>query len=118
MDYQPQYEPIWYGWRGDGARLAPLEDRAQSDVWQFQRPSKGKEHPMQKPVDLVARALLNSSRSGDLVFEPFSGSGTTVIAAERTERRCFAIELEPAYVQVAIERWEKLTGKKAERSDG
>ncbi len=68
-----------------------------------------------KPVELVARALENSSRRGNLVFEPFAGSGTTLIAAERTGRRCAAIELEPKYVQVIIERWEKLTGNKASR---
>jgi DNA modification methylase len=67
-----------------------------------------------KPVELVARALSNSSRPGDLVYEPFAGSGTTIIAAEQTRRRCVALEIDPRYAQVAIERWEAFTGRTAE----
>ena len=112
-DYHTQYEPIWYGWNGEGPRLCPLEDRKQSDLWSIARPKRSDEHPTMKPVELVERSLLNSSKPGDLVYEPFSGSGSTLIAAEKTGRRCRAIELEPKYVQVAIERWEKFTGRKA-----
>jgi DNA modification methylase len=68
-----------------------------------------------KPVALVERAIANSSVPGDLVYEPFSGSGTTIIAAETLGRRCYAMELEPRYVQVAIERWQAFTGKEAVR---
>jgi DNA modification methylase len=71
-----------------------------------------------KPVELVARALANSSRPGDLVYEPFAGSGSTVIAAEQTRRRCVALEIDPRYAQVAIERWSAFTGGQAERVDG
>ncbi len=114
-DYHTQYEPIWYGWNAEGPRLHPLEDRQQSDLWQIPRPKRSDEHPTMKPVELVVRSITNSSNPGDLVYEPFSGSGTTVLACEKTGRQCRAIELEPKYVQVAIERWQAFTGKKATR---
>lgn len=117
-DYHAQYEPIWYGWRDGAPRAHPVRDRKQSDVWQIPRPRASEEHPTMKPVELVARALRNSTSRGAIVFEPFSGSGTTIVACEETGRRCAAVELEPAYVQVAIDRWEKLTGKSAERITG
>jgi DNA modification methylase len=115
-DYHTQYEPIWYGWNGEGPRLHPLEDRQQSDLWQIPRPKRSEEHPTMKPVELVERSITNSSTSGELVFEPFSGSGTTILACEKSGRRCRAIELEPKYVQVAIERWQSFTGRNAERA--
>ena len=71
-----------------------------------------------KPVELVARALRNSCRPRDLVYEPFAGSGTTIIAAEETGRRCVAIEIDPRYAQLAIERWELFTGQTAVQVDG
>ena len=71
-------------------------------------------HPTQKPVALLERALMNSSRPGDIVLDPFLGSGSTLIAAERLGRRCHGMEIEPRYVQVAVERWERFTGRKAE----
>lgn len=114
-DYHTQYEPIWYGWQAEAARLVALEDRTQSDLWQIPRPKKSDEHPTMKPVELVVRSLKNSSARGAIVYEPFSGSGSTLLACETTGRACRAMELEPAYVQVAIERWQKLTGQKAER---
>lgn len=109
-DYHTQYEPIWYGWRGDAPRLHPVTDRCQSDVWEIPRPRRSEEHPTMKPVALVARALQNSSSRGDVVFEPFAGSGTTLIAAEQSGRTCYAVELEPAYVDVICTRWQALTG--------
>lgn len=112
-DYHPQYEPIWYGWREGAPRAVPVVDRKQSDLWSIPRPRVSEEHPTMKPVELVLRALMNSSKPGALVFEPFSGSGTTIIASEQAGRRCRAIELDPQYVQVAVDRWEKMTGKKA-----
>jgi len=114
-DYHGQYEPIWYGWKDGAPRLHPLEDRSQSDVWNIPRPKRSDEHPTMKPVELVARALTNSSKPGALCFEPFSGSGTTLLACEKMGRACRAIELEPKYVQVAIDRWEAFTGRKAEK---
>lgn len=112
-DYHTKYEPIWYGWKA-GARLCPLKDRKQSDVWDFDRPTKSEEHPTMKPVGLVARAVQNSSKKDNLVLDLFGGSGTTLIACEQTDRSCCMMELDPKYVDVIIERWETFTGKKAE----
>lgn len=112
-DYHTKYEPIWYGWKEGGARLHPLEDRKQSDVWDFDRPKVSLEHPTMKPVALVAQAIKNSSNKGDLVLDLFGGSGTTLIAAEQTDRDCCMMELDPKYVDVIVNRWENLTGKKA-----
>jgi DNA modification methylase len=109
-DYHTQYEPIWYGWNEAAARLYPLRDRQQSDLWSIARPRRSDDHPTTKPVALVARALLNSSRGKDIVFEPFAGSGSTLIACEQTNRTCYAIELEPRYVDVVCRRYYNLTG--------
>ena len=111
-DYHTKYEPIWYGWKS-GARLCPLKDRKQSDVWDFDRPTKSEEHPTMKPVGLVARAVQNSSKKDNLVLDLFGGSGTTLIACEQTDRSCCMMELDPKYVDVIIERWENFTGEKA-----
>lgn len=111
-DYHTKYEPIWYGWK-EGTRLCPLEDRKQSDVWDVARPKKSEEHPTMKPVELVVRAINNSSKRGNIVIDLFGGSGTTLIAAEQTGRRCRMMELDPKYVDVIIARWERLTGKQA-----
>ena len=112
-DYHTKYEPIWYGWK-EGSRLCPLEDRKQSDVWDIPRPKKSEEHPTMKPVELVARAITNSSKKGDIVIDLFGGSGTTLIASEQTGRCCRMMELDPKYVDVIVNRWEELTGEKAE----
>jgi DNA modification methylase len=92
---------------------------AMTDVWQFPR-VHGEErfgHATPKPVAMVERALKTSSSIGDAVGVPFGGSAPDVIACERLGRRCFAMELEPRYVDVAVARWEKFTGKKAVRAD-
>jgi DNA modification methylase len=112
-DYHTKYEPIWYGWKEGESRLCPLEDRTQSDVWDFDRPTTSKEHPTMKPVALVAKAIVNSSHEGDAILDLFGGSGTTLIASEQTHRHCFMCELSPHYVDVIIKRWETLTGRKA-----
>jgi len=109
-DYHTKYEPVWYGWKDDAPRVARVSDRDQSDVWDIPRPSKSDDHPTMKPVELVVRSLQNSSKRGDTVYEPFSGSGTTLIACEQTGRKCRAIELSPGYVAVAIQRWVDKTG--------
>jgi DNA modification methylase len=103
-DYHTQYEPLWYGWKEGASRLAPVEDRSQSDLWQIPRPARSDEHPTMKPVELFMRALLNSSRPDDLVFDPFLGSGTTAVAAEQTGRTCRALDIEPKYIAVTLER--------------
>ena len=112
-DYHTKYEPIWYGWKEGESRLCPLEDRKQSDVWDFERPTKSEEHPTMKPVPLVAKAIMNSSKKGNNVLDLFGGSGTTLIACEQTERRCFMSELDPKYCDVIIQRWENFTGEQA-----
>ena len=116
-DYHYRHEPILYGWKDGAARLFS-GGRGQDTVWEIPRPRRSEEHPTMKPVELVARALQNSSGQRDLVYEPFAGSGTTIIAAEQTGRRCVAIEIDPRYAQVSIERWEAFTGQKAVKLGG
>jgi len=111
-DYRGQWEPILYGWRDDAAHRW-FGGRDASTVFSVGRPTRSESHPTMKPVELVRPCLANSSLTGETVYEPFSGSGTTLIACEQLNRRCFAIEIEPSYVQVAIDRWEAFTGQKA-----
>ncbi len=111
-DYQRQYEPILYGWP-EGVKRHWCGDRDQGDVWNIERPHKNDLHPTMKPVSLVERAIRNSSRKGDLVFDPFGGSGTTLIAAEKTGRHASLIELDPKYVDVIVRRWQEFTGETA-----
>jgi len=114
-DYQRQYEPILYGWPEGGERHW-CGDRDQGDVWQIKKPQKNDLHPTMKPVELVERALRNSSRPGGVVLDPFGGSGTTLIAAEKSGRVARLIELDPKYADVIVRRWEDYTGKKATRA--
>jgi DNA modification methylase len=114
--YQRQYEPLWYGWR-EGADHHWCGGRDQGDVWQIERPAESELHPTMKPLVLVERALENSSRPGDLVLDLFLGSGSTLIAAERTGRVCFGTELDRHYCHVVVARWEAFTGLKAEKVD-
>ena len=111
-DYQRQYEPILYGWK-HGADHYWCGDRDQGDVWFFDKPAKSDLHPTMKPVALVERAIRNSSKSRDIVLDPFGGSGTTLIAAERTGRRARLIELDPKYADVIVHRWQQQTGQTA-----
>lgn len=104
-DYHTQYEPIWYGWHEGESRLREVEDRKQSDLWQIPRPKRSDEHPTMKPVDLVVRAIQNSSLQSDNVLDLFGGSGTTILAAEKTKRTGFAMELDPHYCDVIRKRW-------------
>jgi DNA modification methylase len=117
-DYQRQYEPILYGWTEGGERYW-CGDRDQGDVWQIKKPAKNDLHPTMKPVELVERAIRNSSRPGDVVMDPFGGSGTTMIAAHKSGRKARLIELDPKYVDVIVRRWQDFAGAKAVRqSDG
>ena len=111
-DYQRQYEPILYGWK-DGGKHYWCGARDQGDVWQIAKPRANDLHPTMKPVELVERAISNSSRRGDVVLDPFAGSGTTLIAAERTGRRARLIELDPKYVDVIVKRWQDFSGNKS-----
>ena len=116
-DYQRAYEPIWYGWR-EGAAHHWCGDRDQSDLWQIARPADSPLHPTMKPLPLMERAISNSSRAGDLVLDAFAGSGSTLVACERTGRLCAGIEIDPVYADVALARWERFSGEGAERLDG
>jgi len=108
-NYRPQHEFIFYvkggAWYGD---------RSQSDVWYMSRGATGEYvHPTQKPVELVERAISNSSKPGDLVLDVFGGSGSTLIACEKTSRHCRLVDLDPKYVDVMVKRWQDYTGKQA-----
>lgn len=111
-DYQSQHEPCLYGWVDNGSHTF-YGDRKQVSVWKFDK-ERVEGHTTPKPVALIARALSNSSKSGDLVVDFFGGSGSTLIACEQTGRSARVMELDPKYCDVIIQRWENLTGKKAE----
>lgn len=111
-DYQRQYEPILYGWK-DGHKHYWCGARDQGDIWHINKPVKNDLHPTMKPVELVERTLHNSSKTKDIILDAFGGSGTTMIACEKTGRRARLIELEPKYADVIVKRWQDFTGKKA-----
>ncbi len=138
-DWQNQYEPILYGWRegvvnhyfvghrnlGNVWKYEPTDEELLkwakeivsdrlTDVWDEKKPGKSKEHPTMKPIALMGRALHASSQKDDIVLDAFGGSGSTLIACEQMGRRCRTMELDPRYCDVIVDRWEKLTGKKAE----
>jgi DNA modification methylase len=108
-EYHYKHEPILFGWKL-GERLKN-NDRTKTTVWDFPRPKASREHPTMKPVEMWVYAIGNHTKSGDTVYEPFSGSGTTIIACEQLGRKCRAIEISPAYVAVALQRWADATGK-------
>jgi DNA modification methylase len=110
-DYHWHHEPCWYAVRGTGHWAG---DRKQSTIWEIAKPQKSETgHSTQKPVECMKRPIENNSSPGQAVYEPFSGSGTTIIAGEMTGRCVHAIELNPAYVDVAVTRWQEFTGKTA-----
>jgi len=117
-DYHYRHEMILYGWK-KGESHSWHGDRKQDTVFEFDRGDKKVAHPTSKPVGLVAQMVANSSMVGQVVADPFLGSGTTLIAAEQLGRRCYGMEISPAYCDVIVERWENLTGGKAKRvTDG
>ena len=111
-DYQRQYEPILYGWK-EGSQHYWCGARDQGDVWFVKKPVANDLHPTMKPVELVERAIRNSSKSRDTVLDPFAGAGSTLIACEKTGRQARLIELEPKYCDVIIRRFEEFSGKRA-----
>jgi DNA modification methylase len=115
--YHWQHEPCWYAVRGKGHWSG---DRTQTTLWTI--PNRDQDaatvHGTQKPVECMRRPMVNNSSPGQAVYEPFSGSGTSIIAAESCGRVCYAVELDPAYVDVAVLRWQAFTGKTATRGDG
>ena len=110
--YHWQHEPCWYAVRGSGHWNG---DRKQSTLWHIENRNQDAEtiHSTQKPVECMRRPIVNNSSPGQAIYEPFSGSGTTIIACEKEARIALAIELEPAYVDVAVTRWQDFTGKQA-----
>lgn len=114
-DYHTQFEPLWYGWKSDAGRIRSVMDRKQSDVWFIDRPKRSEDHPTMKPLPLVERSLINSSLPGDIVLDPFVGSGTTLIVCEQLQRRARVVELDPIYAAVVIERWHLFTGRMPSR---
>ncbi|MFA6458259.1 MAG: site-specific DNA-methyltransferase [Patescibacteria group bacterium] len=111
LDYLPMHELIAYGWFGRH-HFRKSKDKS---VLVYPKPSKSEFHATQKPVGLLRRLILNSSEIGDIVYDPFLGSGSTLLAAEQTKRKCIGIEIDPEYCQVVISRWESLTKLKAQK---
>jgi len=117
QDYQWQHEPCLYGWK-DGAAHGWYSDRKQTTVLHYDKPRSNDQHPTMKPVALFAYLMGNSTAPQGLVFDPFLGSGTSLVAAEQLGRTCYGMELAPAYCDVIVQRWEALTNQKAVRVDG
>lgn len=109
MDHISQHEYIAYGWRGTHT-FRKAKDKS---VLVCPKPSKSPYHPTQKPITLLRRLVLNITKRGGVVYDPFGGSGSTLLACEQTRRRCIMVELEPEYCATIIRRWETLSGKKA-----
>jgi len=106
MDYLPQHELILYGWKG----THDFKRGKDKSVVFEPKPSRSKLHPTMKPVGLLRRLILNSTAVGDTVYDPFGGSGSTLIACEHTKRKCVMVEMDPEYCQTIVARWQKLTG--------
>lgn len=113
LDYDYQHEPIFYTWTKTHHNYRAGKFR--TSVWTFDKPRKCDLHPTMKPVGLVSNCMLDTTKEGDNIIDLFGGSGTTLIAAEQLNRKCYMMELDPHYCDVIIARWEKLTGNKAER---
>lgn len=104
-DYHYKHEPILYGWEKSGTHRW-LGDRKQTSVWEIARPKVSKEHPTMKPLELINKALMNSSENGEIVLDLFGGSGSTLIACEQANRRCYTMEIDPKYCDVIRNRYE------------
>ncbi|MEK9159306.1 MAG: site-specific DNA-methyltransferase [Patescibacteria group bacterium] len=109
LDYCPQHELIAYGWQGKH-EIPLYKDKS---VLIAPKPLKNTLHPTMKPIPLLRRLILNSTKIGELVYDPFLGSGSTLLACEQTKRICIGVEIDPVYCQVIIDRFEKMTGQKA-----
>jgi DNA modification methylase len=107
LDYLPQHELILYGWYG----THDFKRGKDKSVIFAPKPSKSTLHPTMKPISLMRRLILNSTSIGDTVYDPFGGSGSTLIACEHTKRKCVMVEMDPEYCEVIVRRWEKLTGR-------
>ncbi len=109
-----QAEPILYGWKKGKHYWIGVRDEV--DVWEYsRRAGNTMSHPMQKPIPMINRAIKNSSKRGAIILDPFAGSGSTLISADKTARKCYAMELDPKFVDTVNERWEALTGHQAKK---
>lgn len=106
-DYKWKHEPIIYGWK-QGKERTWKGDNKQDTVWNIDRPSRSEEHPTMKPIELCEKAIKNSSNESSLIFEPFTGSGSTMVAAHQLKRKCYAMELDCRYADVIVKRMLKL----------
>jgi DNA modification methylase len=115
--YHWQHEPCWYAVRESGGSAKWCGDRTQSTIWDIDSKDQDQEtrHGTQKPCEAMARPIRNHGSKGDDVYDPFLGSGTTLIACQRLGRRCYGMELDPGYCDVVVQRWERFTGEKAQR---
>jgi DNA modification methylase len=114
LNYHPSCEIAYHGWIKGNGKCPWYGDRGQTDVWPIGR-ENDKIHPTQKPVEIFVRPILNHTKKDEIVYEPFAGSGSQYIAAEKTGRRCYGIEISPHYCDVILQRWETYTGKKAKK---
>ena len=112
--YIPNYEPCIYGHK-EGKSIKWYGATDEKTVWELQNDNKNRLHPTQKPIALVERAINNSSQANDILLDLFLGSGSTLIACEKTNRICYGMELDNKYCDVIIERWEQFTGQKAKK---
>ena len=116
-DYHPKHEPLWYAVK-KSRKGHYCGGRKQSTVWEIDKPRKSETgHSTQKPVECMKRPIENNSSPGQAVYDPFLGSGTTIIAAEMTGRVCHGLELSPEYCDVIVKRWQEFTGKKAKHAE-
>lgn len=137
QDYQWQHEPCLYGWKEGASHFftknrkqatviddsinldlltkEELKELIRTTILRFDKPLKNTDHPTMKPIPLIERLIRNSSRKREIVLDTFGGSGTTLLASEKLERKCRMVEYDPKYVDVIIERWEQLSGGKAVR---
>ena len=113
--YKQKHEPCLY-WKPKGKSMNWVGSSTENTIWEIDKDGKNKLHPTQKPVALAAKAI--SNHKAGIVLEPFLGSGSTLIACEKTNRKCYGMELDPQYCDVIINRWEQFTGKKAELLNG
>jgi len=116
-DYHWQHEPCWYAVR-KGKKGNWHGGRSQTTLWSITHAKSETGHSTQKPIECMRRPIINNSKKGDWIYDPFLGSGTTLVSCEMESRRCIGIEIDPAYAQLTIERWEKFTSHVATRADG
>ena len=117
QDYHWKHEPCLYGWK-EGASHLWNSDRTQTTVLSFDRPSRNSEHPTMKPVELFSYQITNNTKGEDIVLDNFLGSGTTLIACQKTGRICYGMELDPKYVDVIVQRYVDYTGNENIKLNG